>query len=211
MLRVIVVIVAVTFGAGVGIAREAPEGLFAECSPMDVEVVVNQEAMQTVGLTKEMVEKVAVSQLLLEELYVPLAGQIPGQMQALAITIETRHLSWSFRLQLGRLIDLGYGVSGYAVVWEDGFFGSIHTPENALESFLSLVVRAMNGFLTEYLRANEDGNPEKLQWCTIRPAYEKWYHQFSSEAPEKAASLAKACWIEEAVFGEGNAVSSWCD
>ena len=162
--------------------------LFSECSPMDVRVSVKDETTQITGLTPPMIENIVVSQLLLAKLYVPVDGQAENHKQILSVVLETRHTAVALRIQLHREIDLGYGLPGYAVVWEAGVFGTAEQGRH-LELLPALVVRNVNEFIAKYLPMNDGGLP-----CSEWDKYRE-----------------EQCEGEREAYGEGNEVTSWCN
>ena len=190
MLRAVVALVVGLALSGMGSAGERSQmaavtalernAFFTECSPMDVRVKIGKGFAKRFRLDDELlriVEGVFIAQVAERELYLPVAGQVPTRMQTLEILLEVNGKVAIFTLRLGRFIDLGFGKMGLAIVWQEMSAGTFRRNESG--DAIDHVKISLRDFLTQYVEANEDGNPDNVQWCSLQPGY---YEYLTSEA-----------------------------
>ena len=135
------------------------ENLFAHCAPMDLLVKnLGPEATQATGLTRQAIVNATEARLRSARLFLPSKKQMEnpqtqGRDQFFYISVNIVGFGYSIGIELYRYMkDLGYGVPGYAVVWQTGGVGTHSGNGNFI---LGHVSRHLDGFLTAYLRVNE--------------------------------------------------------
>lgn len=139
-------------GVITGDTTAADERLFTLCAPMDFAVEdLAPEGAQRTGLAKKSIEAAVESRLRSAGLFVPLEKQGRGQFLQVAVTISG--LAFGIEVRLNRRLDnLGYGVPGYATVWDTG---SVGTHGNNGQYILGSVSGHLDKFIASYLRVNE--------------------------------------------------------
>ena len=139
-------------GAITGSAAAADEQLFTVCAPMDIFVEpLHPEGSQNTGLTREAIMDAVESRLRAARLFATSEKQV--RQQYLRINVNILGFAFSIGVELYRYLDnLGYGIPGYAAVWEAGTVG---THGNNGQYILGSVSRHLDKFIASYLRVNE--------------------------------------------------------
>ena len=135
------------------------ENLFAHCAPIDLIVKnLGPEDTQATGLTNQAIVNAAESRLRSARLFLPMKKlmenpQTRGRHQFLYLSVNIVGFGYSIGVELYRYMkDLGYGVPGFAVVWQTGSTGT-HGGDGTF--ILGNVSQSLDGFLAAYLRINE--------------------------------------------------------
>ncbi|MCY4513625.1 MAG: hypothetical protein OXC69_00590 [Candidatus Tectomicrobia bacterium] len=135
------------------------ETLFAHCAPMYLLVErLKPKGAQATGLTRQALVDAAEARLRSARLLVPMLKQMEnpqtrGREQRLYINVNIVSFGFHVIVQLDRhMKDLGYGVPGFAVVWETGSTGT-HGGDGTY--ILGVLSRLLDKFLAAYLRVNE--------------------------------------------------------
>lgn len=225
MLRVVAVVLMVFAGNAVGEMSDdevlkmlEQQRLFARCFPMDFAVEdISLEGSSATGLTRKHVVKVVESGLQKSGLYLPITKQLQEQTQYLHVNVSIVDEAFGVRLSFMRHLDLGWGSAGFVVVWRTGWVGA---HDNDGDAILNMVASELNRFVSLYLRANGDEYDPYWKWCELQPGLQRLLRENAEQTPEEAKKWndfgrkqyeEEVCFTEEMAFGEGNAISPWCN
>ena len=139
-------------GAITGSAAAADERLFTVCTPMDfvVEELDPEDSRET-GLTRKAIANAVESRLRVARLFALPEKQ--SRRQYLYIRVSIHGSAFSIEVKLTRYLDnLGYGIGGYAEVWDAGLVG---THGGNGQFILGSVSKHLDEFIASYLRVNE--------------------------------------------------------
>lgn len=128
-------------------------GLYTACAPMTFVVEnLRPEGTQETGLTREALENAVEARLRSARLFAPSEKLDRSQYLYVAVNITGR--AFSINVTLERYLDnLGYGIGGYATVWNMRGAGT-HGGDG--QYILGLVSQYyLDKFVANYLRVNE--------------------------------------------------------